>query len=279
MNTRPLAIDIMSSLVYEVTSPSSFLFNVAVARNDHQSIADENLTISPKVPLAWCDPTGTGCRGLRLSVDPCTLTLEYSASVNLAPATDPPPQLAEVAHAELPPETLTYLNPSRYCESDRLDRFAQRTFGGTTPGHARVLAICDWVNEHIEYVAGSTDASSSACDVLVQRAGVCRDFAHVAISLCRALGIPARYVSGYAADMQPPDFHGFFEAYLGHQWYLFDATRMAPLNGLVRIAVGRDAADASFATIVGQASLRQMTVSATFRDGPAPNPDGAVSTA
>ena len=105
-------------------------------------------------------------------------------------------------------------------------------------------------------------SGDSACDVLVQRAGVCRDFAHVALTLCRALSIPARYVSGYAVGLAPPDFHGFFEAYLGTRWYLFDATRMAPCDGLVRIGTGRDAADAAFATIIGAATLKGMTVSA-----------------
>jgi transglutaminase-like putative cysteine protease len=95
---------------------------------------------------------------------------------------------------------------------------------------------------------------------LIQRVGVCRDYAHLAIALCRALCIPARYISGYAVALQPPDFHGFFEAYLGARWYLFDATRMAPVEGFVRIGTGRDAADASFATIIGEAALTYMAV-------------------
>jgi len=134
-----------------------------------------------------------------------------------------------------------------------------------------------------EKVAGSTDARSSACDVLVQRAGVCRDFAHVALTLCRALSIPARYVSGYAVGLNPPDFHGFFEAYLGTRWYLFDATRMAPRDGLVRIGTGRDAADAAFATVIGAATLKDMTVSAqelTDEIAAQPTGDGpAITTA
>ena len=128
-----------------------------------------------------------------------------------------------------------------------------------------------------------SDACSSACDVLVQRAGVCRDFAHVALTLCRALSIPARYVSGYAVGLNPPDFHGFFEAYLGTRWYLFDATRMAPRDGLVRIGTGRDAADAAFATVIGAATLKDMTVSAQeLTDEIAAQPTGdepAISTA
>ncbi|MEO9930830.1 transglutaminase-like domain-containing protein, partial [Rhodopirellula bahusiensis] len=101
------------------------------------------------------------------------------------------------------------------------------------------------------------------CDVLLQRAGVCRDYAHVAISLCRALGIPARYVSGYAVNLVPPDFHGFMEAYLDGRWFLFDATRLAPVGGLVRIGTGRDAADVAFATIRGEVDCTGMGVWAT----------------
>jgi transglutaminase-like putative cysteine protease len=116
-------------------------------------------------------------------------------------------------------------------------------------------------------------------DVLVQRAGVCRDFAHLSISFCRALGIPARYVAGYAPELQPPDFHGFFEAYLDGRWYLFDATKLAPVNGFVRIGTGRDAADASFATLVGAATMQNMMVSAVTASGEALNDTGiAVST-
>jgi transglutaminase-like putative cysteine protease len=116
------------------------------------------------------------------------------------------------------------------------------------------------VGESILYTPGSTDASSSATDVLLQRAGVCRDYAHVAITLCRALGVPARYVSGYALGLEPQDFHGFFEAYLGGNWYLFDPTGMTLPNGVVRIRWGRDAADAPFATLVGRADLVDMSV-------------------
>jgi len=141
-----------------------------------------------------------------------------------------------------------------------LTHFALSTFGNTEPGYLRVTAICDWINNNLHYQPGSSGESTSACDVLVQREGVCRDYAHLAIALCRALCIPARYISGYAVDLQPPDFHGFFEAYLGFRWYLFDATRMAPVEGFVRIGTGRDAADASFATIIGEATLTSMAV-------------------
>ncbi len=160
----------------------------------------------------------------------------------------------------MPPEVLTYLNPSRYCESDLLARFSFEEFGQMERGYGRVQAICDWVYHHLDYTPGSTTASTTATDVLLQRTGVCRDYAHLAITLCRGVGIPARYVAGYAVGLQPPDFHGFMEAFLSGQWYLFDPTRLAPVSGLVRIGVGRDAADVSFATLTGDALLSEKTV-------------------
>lgn len=255
-------VNVTSELLYHVAVPTSFIFNISPATTDYQSVDNENLYISPQAEYSWCDLNEYGSKGVRISVQPCDLKIAYSASVSLFPEVATSKALDEVDYPELPVEVLPFLNPSRYCESDQLGQFAWREFSGVPSGHSRVQAVADWVNKNISYISGSTDASSSACDVLIQRTGVCRDFAHVSITLCRALGIPARYVSGYAVGLEPPDFHGFFEAYLHDRWYLFDATKMAPVGGLVRIGVGRDAADTSFATIVGQAQLLSMSVGA-----------------
>ena len=249
-------------LRYRVTAPSSFLFNIAVAHTPHQAVQQERFTTVPHAEYTVENVGEEGNRVVRLQAQVGDLTLHYQATVRLEPAVDDPPTLREAEHLALPSEVLSYLNPSRYCESDRLLRLAWKEFGEITPGYARVAAICDWTHARLDYVGGSTDVRSSACDVLVQRAGVCRDFAHVALTLCRALSIPARYVSGYAVGLMPPDFHGFFEAYLGTRWYLFDATRMAPRDGFVRLGTGRDAADAAFATVIGTATLEDMKVSA-----------------
>jgi transglutaminase-like putative cysteine protease len=221
-------------LHYSVTGPSSFLFNVAVARTAHQTVRHEVLTLNPSYEYVVNDVGSEGNRVLRFQAKAGTLTLRYQATVGLQPDIDDPPTIRESEHHELPSEVLPYLNPSRYCESDRLLRLALKEFGNVAPGYSRVAAICDWTHARLDYLAGSTDARTSACDVLVQRAGVCRDYAHLAITLCRALCIPARYVSGYAVGLTPPDFHGFFEAYLGSRWYLFDATRMTPRRCVVR---------------------------------------------
>ncbi|HWK54467.1 MAG TPA: transglutaminase family protein, partial [Hyphomicrobiales bacterium] len=241
----------------------------------------ESCCSQPQVALPFAGIGNEGNRVLRLRLNPCELQLEYSAQVELQPQVSDAGEVGEIAFQELPQEVLPYLNPSRYCESDRLARLALREFSRFAPGHQRVQAICDWVYGQLQYLSGSTDARSSACDVLVQGAGVCRDFAHLAIALCRAICIPARYVSGYALSLEPPDFHGFFEAYLDGGWYLFDATRMASKQGLVRIGSGRDAADVSFASIIGNAMLLGMQVSAIEVDGTVPQggDEQAVSTA
>ena len=259
-------VNISSELIYTVESPSSFVFNIAAADTVHQKTVQENLVIYPFIDTEWFQLNDFGCRGLRLKTDPCELSVRYNATVELSPEIERIFYLNEVEHKRLPASVLPFLSPSRYCESDRLGRFAWKEFGQLASGYSRVEEICNWVNAHIDYVAGSTDASSSACDVLIQRAGVCRDFAHVSIALCRALGIPARYVSGYAVGLKPPDFHGFFEVYLQDRWYLFDATRMAPVSGLVRVGIGLDAADSSFANIVGQVTMLSIDVQADAAD-------------
>ncbi|MGZ8151847.1 MAG: transglutaminase-like domain-containing protein [Methylococcaceae bacterium] len=275
-------VQVGCDLTYSVTKPTSFLFNVAAARTAHQTITQEILQLNPSINYEASSLGAEDIQVYRLTVEPCELQLSYRANVDLRPEIYNTSWIVETGYSQLPNEVLPYLNPSRYCESDRLSHFALRQFGNVPPGFYRVTAICDWINSNLDYEPGSTGESTSACDVLIQRVGVCRDYAHLAIALCRSLCIPARYVSGYAVALQPPDFHGFFEAYLGSRWYLFDATRMAPVEGFVRIGTGRDAADASFATIIGEATLAYIAVWA-YQTAPnetlsQPTPPTAVST-
>jgi transglutaminase-like putative cysteine protease len=275
-------IQVGCDLTYSVTKRTSFLFNVAAARTAHQIISEETLLLNPNIQYEASTVGSEAIQVYRLTVEPCDLQLQYRANVELCPEIYNTSGIIETGYSQLPNEVLTYLNPSRYCESDRLTHFALRIFGDVEPGFSRVMAICDWIHNNLDYQSGSSGESTSACDVLIQRLGVCRDYAHLAIALCRALCIPARYVSGYAVALQPPDFHGFFEAYLGTRWYLFDATRMAPVEGFIRIGTGRDAADASFATIIGEAKLTYMAVWAEqTTSNPTPlqsAPKSAVST-
>lgn len=253
-------IEVGSNLCYTVHSPSTFLLNVSVARNEHQSTAVESIEIHPHQRVEECEVGPLGNRILRLNAQPGELQIQYRATVDLNAETVDVDMVEEASYEKLPPDVFPYLNPSRYCESDKLFRFATEEFGDLVPGYSRVTAICNWVYEQLSYTSGSTGPSTTACDVLLQRTGVCRDYAHVAISLCRAIGIPTRYVSGYAVKLQPPDFHGFFEAFLDGRWFLFDATRLAPVGGFVRIGTGRDAADVAFATIRGYADSSSMEV-------------------
>lgn len=244
-----------STLSYQVDQPTPFVFNLEAATTNQQRVASESLTFSEPVEPERFRMSETGNRYVRVIAPPGRFTVDYRAEVDLSPVTDDPAGIVELSPAELPLETLPHINPSRFCQSDKLQRFAQREFGGFAPGHERVTAVCNWIHDNVDYVSGSTDALTSAFDIVTERSGVCRDFAHLSIAVCRALGIPARYVSAYAWQLDPPDFHAVMECFLqgphGRRWYLFDATRKAALDGLVRIGVGRDAADVPFAAPFG----------------------------
>jgi transglutaminase-like putative cysteine protease len=146
--------------------------------------------------------------------------------------------------------------PTRFCESDLLSSVAQQMFGQEAPGIGRVRKIVQWIHDSIEFRPGSTNSTTTAQEVFQQRAGVCRDFAHLGITLCRALNIPARIVVGYVwFDVPPQDFHAIFETWLGGRWVLFDATGMAPVDRLVRIGTGSDAKDVAFSTFFGAVKM------------------------
>jgi transglutaminase-like putative cysteine protease len=178
-----------------------------------------------------------------------TFSFEFKATIEAAPNPDLPGDTREHQASDLPPESLIYTLPSRYCESDLLGRMAQTEFGRLSPGASRVRAVAEWVREHVEYRYGTTGPTTSARDTAMKRVGVCRDFAHLVIAFCRALDIPARYVSGYALGLEPPDFHGFVQVYLGGAWHNIDATSACLRPALVPIAVGRDAADVAMMTL------------------------------
>jgi transglutaminase-like putative cysteine protease len=276
-------IDVGCELQYEVKAPTTMLLNLSVATTEYQSVVSESLWLNPYLIAEQLQVGPSQNRVQRVCVEPGVFSIRYIANVNLGAEVDCPERLVEKPYSCIPAEILPYLNPSRYCQSDLLANFAMSEFGSEKHGYRRVKAICDWTYQHLAYVSGSTDSETTARDVLVQRKGVCRDFAHLSISLCRGLGIPARYVSGYAIDLQPPDFHGFFEAYLGERWYLFDATRLAPVEGLVRIASGVDASEVPFATLMGNAELQSKSVWARLTNSDqtliVPAKESAVSTA
>lgn len=250
--------DIDCTLAYEVRGPTDFVFQIHAHSGMDQRVLSESLVITPDLPQhVYADPT-IGHRFLRLHVDSGPVRLHYQARVQ---RTVQPldPQAQELPIADLPDDLLHNLNPTRYCESDHLSGATQAMFGQLPRGLSRVLAIVEWIHQNITYQIGTSNAMTTARDVLANRTGVCRDFAHLGVTFCRALNIPARLVVGYAQfDEPPPDFHAMFEAYLGGRWFMFDATHMSPIDDLVRVATGRDAKDVAFATIYGPATMLEM---------------------
>ena len=243
-------------LNYDIAQPGcDFIFSIHAAQTAHQIVVAESLEISqPLQRNLYTDPV-THTRFLRLKAFPGQLTVRYDATVDLDHHTAEPDQLAEVPVANLPGLTLPYIYPSRYCQSERLHQLAVREFGHLWQGYQRVQAIRDWVTSHITYRSNTSTGNTTAVDTLVEQVGVCRDFAHLMIALCRAVNIPARFVSGidYGADpaLGPTDFHAYVEAYVGDRWYIFDPSGVAIPMGFVRLGTGRDAADSAFATIFG----------------------------
>ncbi len=243
-------------LRYEIAEqPADFVFNIHAARTPWQTVVAEVLTIDPPHESVLQDDAALDNRYLRLHAGPGPVAVRYAATVDIDHHRQSPALLEEVPIARIPPQVLPFIYPSRYCEADRLRRFAGREFGHLRPGYWRVQAIHDWVRSRTVFTPGSTNSSSSAMDTLVEQAGVCRDFAHLMIALCRAINIPARFVSGIdygaALHLGPPDFHAYVEVFLGDRWYLFDPTGITAPMGLMRIGTGRDAADVSLATMFG----------------------------
>lgn len=271
-------------LEYQVLSPTHFCFNIEAAHWSTQKILSERLAISSGVtPHSYADPR-SGNRFIRFDAQPGPLKVHYKAEVEVhTPAPDT--TLRERPVGQVPDDILPYLLATRYCESDVLCGEVVRMFGHLPPGYSRVRAIEEWIRANITYKAGSTNSNSTAQQVFEQRAGVCRDFAHLGITFCRALNIPARIVVGYVWFDEPPqDFHALFEAWLDGHWVLFDPTGMAPVDRVVRIGTGRDAKDVAFATMFGQIQLTRKEVMVLEHDPrprgvPAPTPAPALARA
>lgn len=249
-------LKIMIELDYEVMGEDSdFIFNIHAAQTQCQSLLMENFQVSQPVAVSlFTDPVHRN-RYARLRAKNGPLAVRYEAVVDMAHHIAAPASVGEVPIAQLPPEALAFIYPSRYCQSDRLCQLAANEFGGLPQGYWRVRAIQDWVQRRTRFVSGSSNTTTSAIDTVVDQAGVCRDFAHLMIALCRAVNIPARFATGidYGSDpvFGPPDFHAYVETFLGGRWYLFDPTGMVLPTGLIRLGTGRDAADVAFATIFG----------------------------
>lgn len=262
-----MKFNVSANLEYIISSPSTLILNIQALRTPEQTVLQETFTVNPQVKIEELHSVGGENRLIRLDVrEKCRLSIAYTATVDNSYQITDHRKAVEIPVTQMSPEVLPYLYPSRYCQSDKLYRLADHTFGFIESDFEKVMALTNWINNNVLYLSGSTNAQTSAYDTVTEQAGVCRDFAHLGIALCRALTIPARYFTGYAYKLKPADFHACFEAYLGGQWVLFDATGLAPLNGMVKIATGRDAADAAVANIFGDAYCTMINISCEFAD-------------
>lgn len=251
---------------YESTTSTASIWQIRPRADGHHRLLREDFSVEPNVPhREYRDGYGNVCDRLTLPAEPSRV--HYRALVEVDGQPDEEDTGAEqLPVEELPDEALVYLLPSRYCVSDLLYDTAWELFASTKPGWERVQGVCDWVHDHLTFGYGASTTATSALDVYHSRTGVCRDFAQLAVTFCRALGIPARYAFGYLPDIgvpppdDPMDFVAWFEVYLGGRWWTFDPRNNQRRIGRVLIGRGRDALDVAMVTTYGPAVLTQMLV-------------------
>lgn len=263
---RSLTIRCGVDFTYHAVDPTPIVLIIQPRLEAGQRIESEQLQFSPGVTVdEYQDVHRNIVRRFELPVG-CT-TVRHDAFVSLSAL----PENQGISDGPIPvgemtPELLRYTLPSRYCDSDRLMDFAFSEFGQISQGLERVVAICDWVHRHIEYRWGSGSPHTTASEVLTQRFGICRDFAHVAIALCRCFNLPARYVTGHLPDVAcldaglPMDFHAYFQVFFGGRWNTYDARFNVARIGRIHIACGFDAVECAFSTLYGAATLSWFNV-------------------
>jgi transglutaminase-like putative cysteine protease len=229
-------------MTFDIEVPTPFILMLRLRSGAQQWVASEEYRLRPHVPVfEFTDNYGNLCQRLVAPVGPFEV---YTASdVLTADFVDQSPGAPFVEVEYLPEAVLSYLLPSRYCESDRFGEMAASITAGYTLGYDQVKAIETWLRNNISYLPGSSNIPVSAVEVNAKQSGVCRDLSHLGIALCRSLSIPARLVVGYLYGLEPMDLHAWFEAYIGGRWYTFDATQTEIKGGYVSIGYGRDAAD------------------------------------
>ncbi|MCW1430283.1 transglutaminase-like domain-containing protein [Novosphingobium sp. JCM 18896] len=246
---------------YRFARPTDVLLQFEAAHIPEQSVELGTLDLPPCDHFARvASHDGIGER-IWLRVD-SQLRVRYEARVAINRILTDCATLAKVQPHLLPGETVQYMLPSRYCPSDRFGDFIEATFG-SVEGGSQVLAMRDWIQRHLRYVPGSSNSDTTAADTFITRQGVCRDYAHLLITFARAAGIPARIASVYALGVDPPDFHAVAEVFVGGEWHMIDATGMAMESAMVKIGIGRDAADVAFLTAFGEAQYLAQSVRVT----------------
>ncbi|MFC6196850.1 transglutaminase-like domain-containing protein [Ponticaulis profundi] len=258
-----MRVKIKAELDYYLAEPTDVLLAVEAIPMFDQILINDRLTVAgDSSRLRSVEKHGTPGRRQWMEARGET-RIRYEAEVDVVREPIRISGLQVPPRRELPSDVISFLFPSRYCESDRLTTYAMRKFGSKTGGD-QILMMSDWIYENFSYVPGASDATTTATDSFLQRQGVCRDYAHVLITFARAMGVPARMVSVYAPEIQPPDFHAVVEVWLDGAWHLIDPTRLAREEDLVRITFGRDATDISFMTSFGFAQLQNQSVQVWF---------------
>jgi transglutaminase-like putative cysteine protease len=264
MDARLVHVGCEFAYLAEIPTPT--VFQVQPLDEPPVTVLHEQHTAKPEVDShSYTDLYGNRC--LRLILPAGRSVFRYEAQVEVPDATeDAAEDAAELPPEDLPDAVLHYTLPSRYCLPDMLGDEAWSRFGGAESGYRRVQAICDHVHKHLRFRYGSSTAQTTAADVNISGFGVCRDFTHLAISFCRSLNIPARYVFGYLPSIdvnpEPMDFAAWMEVWLGERWWTFDPRNNRPLRGRIVIARGRDASDVAMATTFGAPVLESMVVHA-----------------
>jgi transglutaminase-like putative cysteine protease len=254
-------------LVFDIPAPVTMMLMLYAHPSRAAALLQPDfLRTDPGLPVeSFVDWFGNRCARIHAPAGPLRIWNDTMVEDSGQPDPVHPDAKQQPVH-ELPTDVLQYLLSSRYCEVDLLSETAWNLFGQTAPGWPRVQAVCDWVQGHVTFGYQYARPTKTARDVLEERQGVCRDFQHLAVTFCRALNIPARYVTGYLGDIgvpldpNPMDFSAWFEAYLDRQWHTFDARHNAPRIGRVLMACGRDATDVALTTSFGPATLEKFTV-------------------
>jgi transglutaminase-like putative cysteine protease len=239
-----MKLQVSCELCFQVDDPTALILMLRPFSGEQQRIVKSSYIVDPDVQLIE-NKDSYGNLLQRLVAPPGEFVIHTCYEVITAENLDSMPGAVFVEIQNLPNPVLSYLLPSRYCESDRFGDLAREIVADTLPGYDQVNKIDDWVRQTIQYIPGSSDSPLSAVEVNSRGYGVCRDLAQLAIALCRSISIPARLVVGYLYQLEPMDLHAWFEAYVGDRWYAFDPTQSELRGGRVIIAIGRDAADVS----------------------------------
>ncbi len=262
-----ISLRVGCSLIYDTTAPVVLLLNLRPMPGASHEVIEERFTFGPTESAdAYIDSHGNGVQRLHLPKGRTEIRHDAVIHTTSRPDNHNFTACEPIPPAKLPPELFRYTLPSRYCDSDKLANFAWQQFGHIEHGIRRVEAISAWVHHNIEYRYGSGRPDLSAWDVLMRRHGVCRDFAHLFIALCRTFNLPARYVTGHLPDITVPDpenhmdFHAYAEVYLGNNWWTFDARFHQRRIGRVKISHGLDAVDGAFSMFYGSATLAYFQV-------------------